>query len=915
MRIFLTVPLCLIVSIGLSDDIDSPVLDDAALDRGTWTSQVSDRNVPLVSTMTRASNRVYEQDTEVLVPLFSNEDGSQFIFSSLSYNYRDVGNAQFSGGLYYRFAVPDLNAILGFSVHGDTTDTDYDNQIDQFGLGFDVFTESGIDFNLNLYFSEDDRHLIGSTFGDPYAQGFSIMQDRFGTYEQGLSGGDLRVSFPVPLINRILPSRGYVGGYAYDGDLAPDVDGFIAGVDVFPFQGVVIGTEYFGDEEFYGNHWVFKGGVTIPVDNIFRPQDWGRGLRQVFGGTAWDRNDLAVRSRLASPRRNFVLTETAANPVAYQSDVIQDDIVFANSGGNVENGIRRGRANGSGRAEDPTDTIQRGANVIARRFKGKGTVYVQGDRNYNETVMVGNTSKTAKVSRLQFISSFKPIMANGGLLFGGETARPVVNGGFVFRGGSGLNSVEVNGFEIVGGNSVDGHGISSDGVAKFIATCNIIRDTVTDGINVQNLGGGNAWTMITDNRILNSTRDAVEIDHRILAGKKSEIVVSDNRIENSSDGAEIEVETFGGSASVEVSGNDIMSSRDQGIDLSVVLNTGSTGDVKVMGNTVKTTVTEGIFVGLEANGRSQGMLEMSGNDQSGSGFSGSYVYIEATDGSSITGEISDNTFQKNTFGGLDVIDNSASGGSNIGLVITGNQFLSNGDLGLFLETDWEGGTHSVEISNNVARGNINQGFYLEVDAYGGSSTVLNMDGNLSENNTGDGAYVYFEISEGSSIVGNLRNNTFRNNSDNGLSVYDNSASGNSNVAMVITGNQFLSNGDDGLDFETDWADGGVYSVNISNNVTSGNSDDGFDIYLDNDGQTNPVPFVLSGNQFLNNGDNSLELRLVTDGATINMDGTGNVSSGAGSGLALKDDDTSSATGSIQLNGATITFPSPGDIPD
>ncbi len=72
--------------------------------------------------------------------------------------------------------------------------------------------------------------------------------------------------------------------------------------------------------------------------------------------------------------------------------------------------------------------------------------------------------------------------------------------------------------------------------------------------------------------------------------------------------------------------------------------------------------------------------------------------------------------------------------------------------------------------------------------------------------------------------------------------------------------------------------------------------------------------TIMGNTFLNNEPSSMVIAVDSDLAVI-FSGTGNTSSGAVSGLSLEDNDTADATGSIGLDGATINFPSPGNIAD
>lgn len=913
-RAFFSISGAILFSVGTALADTPLILNDEAPSSASWIEQVSNPSFPFVSTTLRTNQEIYEQDSEVLIPLFSNADNSQFAFSTITHNFRDSGAVNLSGGFYYRFEVPGLNSVLGLSMHGDATETDYSNNLEQFGFGFDLFTRMGFDFHGNLYFAESEGSRVGSWYGDPFARGHNILQREFGIVEQGLSGGDFRVTFPVPLISKEISSRGFVGAYSFDG-ATDDISGLMTGIDFYPLQGVAVGVEYFADDEFYGDNWVFKAGATIPINNVFSLKDWQSGIGSALSPHSLDRDSFEVRSRMAGPRRKWVLTEFAHQNNHFGTHTVASDIIFVNSGGAVGNGIQAGSKNGIGTAQNPTRTIQRGANLVSSRLGGEGTVYVQGGRRYGETVQVGMAGPTTKISNIRFTTSYKPIQAYGGKVFGGDTARPILNGGFYFTGANGLRSVEVTGFDIRGGNAFDGHGISSMEVPNFLATCNFFHDTLTDGINVQNLSGRNATTIISMNRFRDSTRDAIEIDHVVGKGRESNILVWGNVGRNQSDGVEIEVEADQGKANMTVADNKFFNNGDQGLDLGLTLDSHATGTVKVLRNRVNnTTGNEGVYVGIEAYESSSATLMMRSNKvQKTTNEDGSYVYFEASDNSDITGVIANNVFRGSNDDGLATSDNSAANNSNINLTITGNKFLKN-SYGYYLETDWSSGSHTVNIANNVARGNRSDGFYIEVDMESGAKAVVNIDSNRLVGNGDDGAYVYFDLDSGSSILGNIRNNLAKKNGGDGFDVYDMSATGDSDMAIVITGNRFLGNGGNGLDFETDWADGGEYSVTISNNLARGNSDNGFEIDIDAADENAAIPLVISGNTFLNNGGSSLDLDLDSDAGVV-VSGKGNTSSGAGSGFSLEDNDTVDATGSVQIDGATINFPSPGDIPD
>lgn len=768
----------------------APVLDDSSSVGGIWFEDFFPYTTAVPITLsTRTGNETTEMQAEATVPLFFSPSGDRLLSTTLVLN-RSGANDSSSVGANYRWLTADESMIVGFRIHGDFTDTASGNQFGQLGLGFDLFTNKGIDFHGNLYLAENDSKITDRLtqrtrtqdidFSDPFATGNEIQQikttnivDVLNEYEfreVGRRGGDLRAVVDVPVVSDFIATRMSFGGYHYEGNFGgADLTGLLAGIQFFPFRGVVVGADYYGHEELHGDNWFFSGGVTIPVEgeNFFDPREWGRGLAKAFSQRPKSRQstgrEYMQAKMLTGPVRESRMTIEQSGPLLVNSfnrsqsstetKVIASDIVFVNNGAAVGNGILAGSAAGTGTAERPVDTIQAGANIVQTGFGGIATVYTQATgTTYAEDVVVDSTGtnlasgtiSTPRVlagpaTQIVFTSSFVAIAACDGKSFGGNTPRVNMDGGFAFDT---VQSATVQGYSITTGLGFNpsglggfGTGIAATDVSQFTADRNMISSTGDRGI-------------------------AIESDIATLVN------VTDNVVSLSSNTA----------------------------------------------------------------------LEMSVGASSG----------------------------------------------NLNVTVTGNEFLDAGDDGVFIDidTDGVGTTSSTLISGNTILRASSTGIDIDTSFNNGSTNTVTVSSNMVSNSGNDALEVDSDVGSGA------------------------------NGSLLITGNTFLNAGATGVQIDADWDTTGTVSLNLSNNRIEMSNDDGFDLHID-PSATNQSG-IIAGNAFINNGGDSIELT-VHLGAPMPFSGTGNTSVGAGSGLMLNDGDTSDATGSIEINGTVINFPSPGNI--
>ena len=247
------------------------------------------------------------------------------------------------------------------------------------------------------------------------------------------------------------------------------------------------------------------------------------------------------------------------------------------------------------------------------------------------------------------------------------------------------------------------------------------------------------------------------------------------------------------------------------------------------------------------------------------------------------------------------------------IAIMDNKISNVGSRGIEIDNDAVMNSVIINITNNIINGTNDEGLEVDVDVAGGS-VALTITGNQFLNAGDMGASIELDVNDGGKATAVISNNRIVNSSDEGLE-FDASISDGSVLMATISGNVIDMAGDDGLDIDASFDQSGASSLLIFGNRISNSGSNGFDLIFDTFGPLVTPQVMITGNSFLNNGSSSINLGSDDGGAQINYSGTGNTSSGAGSGLSLEDDDTTGATGSIEINGTTIGFPSPGDIPE
>jgi hypothetical protein len=492
-----------------------------------------------------------------LEPYVSYGEGGE-IAASLGLGYRHLFGSQPVSALYKK-DTPQAGLFtegffVGSSVFIDMLDTEANNQFWQLGVGLEVGTRY-FEVRGNYYIPLSDRQLAEETrsresfqntsrrssttagLSDPYATGNTIAQDAifttrtttttttttierlFRRYEEGMEGWDAEVALLVPGLDQYFDFRVIGGYYAFDNQpFGPqtggtgNVEGWKAGVEIRPVPAVILSGMWYEDDRLTGSDWTVGVQLQIP----FEAGDLGDG-KGFWGriGESFKPRRRHLAERMAEPVRrqnaavklaNTVETDTSVSSKTKTSSstseartmiVLVNDVVFVNNGGAVGNGIQAGvssKFGGVGTAEKPVDTVNDGAYIAGTNSNDTGrlwTVYTQGgtgaDSSFGIVNVVGNT---------RFTSSFLPLTAMGGKTFGGNTARPSIQGGF---GAESIETLIISGYEVYGG--LDSYpGLSAYNVADLTVTDSSFHDFQSIAIAVYADAGNGVSAYFENNR-------------------------------------------------------------------------------------------------------------------------------------------------------------------------------------------------------------------------------------------------------------------------------------------------------------------------------------------------------------------------------------------------------------------------------
>jgi hypothetical protein len=209
-------------------------------------------------------------------------DPNNAVFLNLRGTFDDSDQQILSAGIGVRHLFEDPGIIIGGNMYYDYIDSEHGNGFNQLGLGAEVLTH-WVDARYNYYLPENGRHLVRTFTVDQRSRavtptfnrnGFvqeqvrdTTVSTKFGIFETALEGWNSEIGFLVPGVDQLFELRLFAGYYSYENSHGRDrISGFKARAEARVTEGIILGVEYWEDEELMGGNWIGEVAVSLPFD-------------------------------------------------------------------------------------------------------------------------------------------------------------------------------------------------------------------------------------------------------------------------------------------------------------------------------------------------------------------------------------------------------------------------------------------------------------------------------------------------------------------------------------------------------------------------------------------------------------------------------------------------------------------------
>lgn len=834
-------------------------------------------------------------------------------------------------GAGYRYYSTDLDRIFGAWSAWDMRNTTF-NRYYQMSGGVETIGRY-LDFRSNFYAIVGPQSTQTANFllcSGLFFQGTNIMAPHFVGTESALTGWDVEVGGPLPLLSRY-GVRGYVGAYAYHGDVIGDFGGPQGRLQMRLNNSLDANLLVRNDSVF---------GTTVSFGGALR---WG-GVRRQYR----DADRQSVFNRYADPVvRNYnvsVANQTsAANPIALTDPGTGRPIVVIH----VNNLAAPG---GDGSVERPLNVLApasglAGINGIILVERGTGTTF-----NYDQGIVLQNGQRLLGDSLNYTFANREMGICPLPNLPGGRPIITNLNGNaVVLASGNEVAGMDIGAAGILGGSGITGTGITSfnlhdlsvnfasaDGIfLSNVAGTGTISNVVVvnssgNGLNLSTSGGSvlnaqvlnSSFNSNAGNGVLLTTNDTSTMNILFQGGNKlsngaaglntvsngastlNVTVVSDPISGNAGPG--IRMRSFDTSTTnATITGNTITSNGGNGVAMSS--HDTSTINATVSGNTIDSNGRNGVR--MSSRDGSTLNATVSGNTITNNGRAG--VRAVSRDTSTMNATVNSNLIDTNFDDGIFIRERNASV---MTAVANGNTINNSGIDGIFAQ--FGGNGLSFTANNNTVFNSFDHGIHVMMNGGGSTENVTITGNNIDGNNNGDFG-ILAELRNASTINANISNNTVSNETTGGIAAFMRASTA---INLTADGNNASNNAAFGLGMMGIVGNGGSITADISNNITNTNAAFGTGVALiarrNGTVSVNAVGNQADGNGFLGMGLAMIAARNGTLNATVagnatdgnGVLGLGVVSLGDTSNTSLINNRADNNLGAISNNiGAGIVF--------
>ncbi|MEI6970455.1 MAG: hypothetical protein WCL44_02975, partial [bacterium] len=818
-----------------------------------------------------------------LLPLWMSGSGRNLVFCDLRVSAGDNNEEEFNAGLGIRRLVNAKGSngglVVGANLYYDSRWTQYDNQVNQLGVGLELLSK-WVDARFNYYLPETDKMLAGkssqswtetsqkseyvdttsASVGSIRATDHQIVQpttytttrltsiytttdsyrNDFEQYESALKGFDFEVGVRVPYIGKYVDTRVFAGYQQFDDPFNSEDSGGVKGrIEIRALPGLTIDAQYFEDKELNGGDYYVGARLYVPFDTrgLVSGKNPFKGAGNNFKITAakqgLDRmtepvmRDVKVRTTGQTTTNATVssatTTTTSSEVISKQrrNNVLLDDVQFVNN--------EKGRDVSSGRAEDSLDTIQE---AIDTAF-GKMNVYVFGTSTpYNENPVIADGVKV--------YGSGVDIVGPDGKKYKATTS-PTIKGDGVTATVTMGNNTTLAGFNIqstagAGGTdlilSPNDHGVWTGSEWVWDASRAGIKAVNKTGLTIY----GNTFGNVSHGAIIVNNNDLPDPTATLTAS------IFENKFSGTEEiGLVIDTEGDAGKKAIAATPGLVAT---------------SSFDVRLVDNDFNSNGLDGLFV--DATRYDSASLTVAGGNASGNidGSGIRIVNVEGLNGVSVL--LQDLVADNNHGNGVEVNGGIVAETGDAALALAGIQAVSNTGSGIYLsgELTTITGTATLVLSDINASANGNDGIEFDefstwVSGKGDASAVL--ENVVAQSNDEDG--ILIGTDEG----------------DDDLFVYAN----NGNATALFDGVDVSYNGANGIRIEPCCDEAAVHSAEGNASLTFNNvsaiSNDDYGIVFEDNGDAgehwgNAVVYAANGNSTIvfdtvtlsSNGNDGLE---------------------------------------------------------
>jgi len=701
--------------------------------------------------------------------------------------------------------------IWGIYGFYDRLISSQNNRFNQATFGAELL-KMNFELRGNLYIPESTSYVVGSdTVGSVSLSGTTVMERTLSLVarERALSGFDAEVGYGFDIGEK--DKLWIYGGYfSFDHSETPRIAGPRLRLqyecnDAFGLSGSTLA---FGAEVRHDNVRktdVFAGVTfSIPIGAPHKsPKDSGKWrsidsrmmrpiIRDIDVVTLTD----DIRKAPGSTGGPEIVSDTEAPLIDPATDQ-QVDVYFVTANGG---------ATGAGTQDDPMTIVQ------AEGASGMSDVVflLNDDDNIDVSSASGGTLSLKQYQQLLGIgdNTTKDVLLPKDLTLtvNSVTGRPVLT-----------RPIGNNVVTLLWGNTLDGVTISGGNYGVY-------------GLNVNN-------PTISDVAIQNTGRHGVYLNN-----SSGTVTISDSVIQNSTRDAVYLRNTAGGTVSIDVYDNGILSNGDQGIHIE---NSGSSvATVNVINNQIVGNTDEGLLV----SNLTGSTLTATVQDNLISGSGDDNIYFQNSAGSLNLALNNNDITNSTTDAGINI--SSTLAGSIFSGSITGNRITGNIDQGLRLFNS--GDSFSLTAQNNTITGNQAGGIDYDTDS---GTTILTIEDNTIGSNIGGsitndvGIAIDQDTGAANTLTVTLRNNLIDDNGYTGI-LLDNT-DGIFNASLQ--GNSIVDNGLNGVYIVNRTT--GVLTADFYNNIITGNTDRG--VWLSNSAGT--LNALFENNTIAINAGDGLEL--------------------------------------------------------